>query len=131
MKINPNDQFPLFAEEFGQSAASINYFLRRFLGDSIASIPGGSVIDVGSGDGLLSLYSALLGARQVTSIEPETAGSTGGILQTYELHRKSLGDANCELVETDFLKLPADRKYDVLLSNDSVNHIREVDGDIR
>ncbi len=88
-------------------------------------LKGRSVLEVGSGEGLMTLYMALSGAS-VVSMEPELVGSRSGMIdfQRQRLHRLNL--QTVEFLSADFNTWdPQGRTFDVVLLCNSINHICE------
>ncbi len=86
-----------------------------------------SVLEVGSGRGLLSLYCATSGARRVLSLEPEMEGSANGSLQTQRSRIDAMGLQGCiELRPQDFnLAAFGSERFDIVLLNAVLNHLYE------
>jgi SAM-dependent methyltransferase len=82
---------------------------------------GKTVLEIGSGTGLLSIYMALRGA-QVTSLEPEMVGSTSGVLATQRARCEALG-LSVESVAADFNTWQTDRTFDVIVARSTINHL--------
>ena len=91
-----------------------------------AAFAGGDVLEIGAGDGLLSLWTLFRGARTVVSLEPEAAGATGGVGELAAAHRAALetGDAWDYRGETLQAYRP-DRRFRLVLSHNSINHLDE------
>jgi SAM-dependent methyltransferase len=82
------------------------------------------VLEVGSGRGMISAYMALLGASRVVSMEPETVGSTSGVVDTQRRSLAAMGLADVvEVVPADFNTWHSDDRFDVIVSRASLNHI--------
>jgi SAM-dependent methyltransferase len=81
------------------------------------------VLEIGSGRGLLAIYMAMRGAR-VLSMEPELVGATSGVIAQQEARVRALGLTNVEVLNADFNTWdPAGRRFDVIVSNASINHL--------
>ena len=87
----------------------------------------GNALEVGAGRGLLSLWMLSSGARSVVSLEPEADGSTAGVRDALERHRRALGvSADRWQVEAEtFQSYRADRVFRVILLQNSINHLDE------
>ena len=101
---------PAFAHALGNMFAGIDFAGKR-------------VLEIGSGRGLLALYMAMRGA-DVLSMEPEMVGATAGVIAQQEARVKALGLTNVEILNADFNTWhPGDRRFDVIVSNSSINHL--------
>jgi SAM-dependent methyltransferase len=90
------------------------------------ALDGKSVLDVGGGAGLLTIYAAVRGARAVC-VEPEGDGSTGGVTGKF-LELKTAVDLglSADLVVSsiqDYLKGAHD--LDVVVIANAINHLNE------
>lgn len=86
-----------------------------FLYDGI-DFTGKSVIDIGGGMGLHSLYAAARGAASVLMIEPEGDGGHQSMIANFNNLRDAMGFDNVELlvgIMQDFD--PAGKTYDIIL----------------
>ena len=89
-------------------------------------LTGKTVLEIGSGRGLRSLFMGLQGAKQVVSLEPGMAGSRGGIKELQRDRLAKLGLTNVEFVDADFnLWDPGAARFDVIVSESSINHLYE------
>ena len=92
---------------------------------------GDSVLDVGSGSGILSVASALLGANSVDAVDIDAAAvratrentAANGVSESVRAALGSLGEA------WPFAEPPAGR-YDLVLANLSARIVRELAGDL-
>lgn len=105
--------------------------LRRYkalAGFAFGGLPlsGCGVLDVGAGSGPLSLWAALHGASQVTSLEPEEAGSTAG---ASEVLRELIEDLGLrERMDIRYMRLEdlsAPASFDVAILYNVINHLNE------
>jgi SAM-dependent methyltransferase len=89
-------------------------------------LKGRSVLEVGSGRGLTSIYAALAGARAVVSMEPGLAGAKSQVRETLERRLSTLGLPQVELLAEDFNTWDSKgRCFDVIVSQASINHLCE------
>jgi SAM-dependent methyltransferase len=100
-------------------------FYSEYLFDGVP-LTGRRVLDVGAGDGVYSLYAAAAGARHVVALEPEAAGSTAGVTDSFSRLQQRLGLDSVELRTESFQDFdPADGRFDVLLLHAVINHLDE------
>jgi SAM-dependent methyltransferase len=88
----------------------------------------GAALEIGAGEGLMSLWLLHAGAETVTSLEPEADGATGGVAARAGEHRRALGvpEERWEyLPDTLQSFTPEGRRYRLILSHSSVNHLDE------
>jgi SAM-dependent methyltransferase len=89
-------------------------------------LAGASVLDVGAGDGLLSLWPAACGARRVVALEPEAAGSSPRVRERFERASALLGRGNVELRGEMLQEYePPPEPFDVVMLLASINHLDE------
>jgi SAM-dependent methyltransferase len=87
---------------------------------------GKTVLDIGGGNGIHSFYAAACGAKQVVCLEPEAAGSTEGVIAKFRELGELLECPNTTIVPTTFQDYdPGDSTFDVVMLQDSVNHLDE------
>jgi SAM-dependent methyltransferase len=85
-----------------------------------------TMLDIGAGAGLNGFYAACRGAREVICIEPEADGSTPGAQERFLRLKKRLGVDNIRFEPAFFQSYEAgDRKFDIILLHNSVNHLDE------
>lgn len=89
-------------------------------------LEGATVLDIGAGDGLYSLYTVGAGAAELVALEPEVAGSSSGMRERFERSAKRLGARSVELRAETFQEFdPRDKRFNVVLSHSSINHLDE------
>jgi len=87
---------------------------------------GKSVLDIGGGKGLFSIYAACMGAGKVVCLEPESSGSTAGSSSVFNDLNKSLDLHNTKLISQTFQEYdPGEEKFDIILLHNSINHLSE------
>lgn len=101
---------------------------QRHMGELFGStsLTNSSVLEIGSGRGLLSLYCAASGAERVVSIEPELEGSVSGVVATQRKRIQAMELQNIELRTEDFHQTNlADEKFDIIVLYSVLNHLYE------
>jgi SAM-dependent methyltransferase len=84
-----------------------------------------SMLDVGGGTGLFSLYASFMGANDVTILEPGLAGSDQAALTRFNRLEDRL-DLHPVLSALPFQDYQADgQTFDLILLHNSVNHLDE------
>jgi SAM-dependent methyltransferase len=112
------------AGAYGHEARLRRYMTFLFEGIDFA---GKRVLDVGGGNGYLSLYAASRGAAEALCLEPALQGSRTPDQQIFERLKAALpvGD-RVQMEGTPFERHDAGAaRYDVLILHDSVNHLNE------
>jgi SAM-dependent methyltransferase len=111
-------------EQEGRNPGNLRFEMQKLFGG--LNLKGRSVLEIGAGEGDVSLYAACAGATRVVALEPEAAGSHGGVRTTFERLRDRLGVGQVALrAETLQGFEPADGRFDVLISKASINHLDE------
>lgn len=87
------------------------------------------VLDVGGGIGLLTFYAAVKGAKKAVCLEPESAGSSNGMINKFNEIKNAfefpLPVEHLPLTLQDYLQLIDDAAYDVIILHNSINHLDE------
>ena len=87
---------------------------------------GKRIVDIGSGKGLMSIYTSLYGAKEVVSLEPELHGATNKALEIQRDRVKKLNINNIKILNQDFnLWEYNDEPFDIVMSFASINHLHE------
>jgi len=84
-----------------------------------------NVLDIGGGIGLASFFAAANGANKVTCLEPEFAGSHNKMQLGFYRIQKQLKFLNVYLETIPFQDYQHTRKYDIVISINSINHLDE------
>ena len=118
------DSFSLvLAEDRHHKPWAYEYSMQRMFRG--VPVSGKSVIDIGSGRGLTSLWLAMQGARRVVSMEPEMDGSRSGAVQLQRERISKLRLDQMDLVTSNFQHYQPQELFDVTVSNASINHLEE------
>jgi SAM-dependent methyltransferase len=87
-----------------------------------------NVLDIGGGMGILSFYAAINGAKKTVCLEPESEGSTSGMINQFNLFEKSfradLPIQHLPLTLQEYL-LKYNDTFDIVILNNSINHLNE------
>jgi tRNA G46 methylase TrmB len=110
--------------EAGGDLVRWEYGARGHLPD--LDLRGKSVLEIGSGSGLLTIFLALQEPEVVVSMEPELAGASRDVIQTQQTRIRRLGLNNVNIITDDFNEWqPGDQRFDVIVSRATINHIFE------
>ena len=85
-----------------------------------------TLLEIGCGDGVYSIWAKLNGANSVIGLEPEAKGSSAGSGQKFNsfIWKLKLDGIKC-LPETIESFNPNGKKFDIVLSYSSINHLDE------
>lgn len=120
----PNAYVSMMAKEGHHNVPAFMYALEALF-DGI-DWGGKSVLEIGSGRGLMALYMGMQGPARVVSMEPEMVGATSGVIADQRKRVEALGATNVEVLAADFNTWePAGAQFDVILSKASINHLYE------
>ncbi len=112
------------AEDGHENSEGYDWYLRELFQD--VQIEDASILEIGSGRGLLSLYCATQNASRVLSLEPESAGSLSGSCTVQRKRAEQLGLTNLEIQAANFFEYKfGDEKFDVVILNAVLNHLYE------
>lgn len=120
------DEYFRLVERFGLYPSKVGLkFHLDYLFQGI-SFYGKTMLEIGAGTGLHSLYGACMGARQVICLEPELAGSTRGTLNKLIKLSQSLPQYNIIPQAVTFQDFDSsDQTFDIILLYNSINHLDE------
>jgi SAM-dependent methyltransferase len=84
------------------------------------------ILEIGAGSGVASCFLGALGASKVIGLEPEGDGSSKGMAKIFQRIIKDLNLKNVYYSPLKFQEFKAqDRSFDIILLNDSINHLDE------
>jgi SAM-dependent methyltransferase len=87
---------------------------------------GKTMLDIGGGRGLLSLYASCMGAKPVICLEPELKDSTSGVSRMLRRLCDALPKGNVIPRAVTFQEFdPFDQTFDIILLHNSINHLDE------
>lgn len=113
----------LVKQTFRDEDACWKYF-ESFFGD--IDLKERRVLDIGAGLGWMSAYARTQGAEKVVALEPEAAGTTGGVVDEFNRMIDSLKLTNIQLHTKTIQDFKAqDGEFDLIASRSSINHINE------
>jgi len=109
-----------------RGGAAFKYYAKFQLFKDI-NISGLTMLDVGCGSGIYSIYAAMNGIKEVTGLEPSVEGSRGKEAVTImEKGIDQLGLTNVNIEKVKFQDFnPGNKKFDIILLAASINHINE------
>ncbi len=101
----------------------------RFYGSYLyrdVPLKGATLLDIGGGSGVFSLYAAAAGATRVLCLEPEAAGSLKGKRETFERVAEASGALPVEMRGLTLQEYePGDERFDIVMLHNSINHLDE------
>ena len=98
--------------------------LEYFFGNN--PLTNAKVLDIGGGQGLLTLYSAVNGADGVC-LEPEFSGSTSGMIESFHRLKEELDfiPGTAEMEVSTFQEYESQEQFDYIILANSINHLDE------
>lgn len=104
---------------------NLRYYLAQVFCD--VDFAGKSMLDIGGGAGIMSLYAACRGAKPVVCLEPSQAGSSSGSAQVFHQLARSLSlDQVVQLLPINLQEFDAAKQtFDIILLHNSINHLDE------
>jgi ubiquinone/menaquinone biosynthesis C-methylase UbiE len=91
-------------------------------------IAGRTLLEIGSGKGLMTMYAAMQGAAHVVSMEPEMIGSRSGMITVQQQRLDRLGIHSVEFLPADFNQWdPQGRTFDIVMCRAAINHLHASD----
>lgn len=82
-------------------------------------------LDIGSGNGIYSLFAFVEGAKEIISLEPLLDGSTNKSLEKFYKLKKELKAENVIIYRKTLQDFLSDKNFDIILLHNSINHIDE------
>ena len=122
--MQSDEKYRIISEVMGYKKPVYYQEKCRFLFEGIA-LEGMRVLDVGCGPGELSLWAAIGGAEYVLGIEPESAGSSKGVLEKFNGLISKFGLNNCEANASFLEGLKNEKPFDIVILYNVVNHLNE------
>lgn len=123
-QVRGGDAFAkILADDRHDRPPAYQFTMERMFQD--VSIADKSVLDIGSGRGLTTLWLALQGAKRVVSMEPELEGSRSGVVALQRARIAELGLHQVEVVTSAFEHYEPQVPFDLIVSNASINHLNE------
>lgn len=109
------------------SLERLDYSLEQFFRG--LNLEGKSVLEIGAGKGLSSVWCALRGADKVIALEPQSSGSTKGVQQEFEKMSEAIDlEGKVEYLPItfeDYLAKNESRSLDYILMQAVINHLDE------
>jgi 2-polyprenyl-3-methyl-5-hydroxy-6-metoxy-1,4-benzoquinol methylase len=117
--------FARVVQRSGFTAAGGRFYLERIFQG--IDFTGKRMLDIGGGRGAFSYYAGCRGAAEVICLEPQGAGSTADMNQTFRALGAELGGMeNVRLVADTIQNYdPGEGRFDIVLSHASINHLDE------
>lgn len=119
----------LILQDIGQAVGYKSLSRYKHRGDFILEgidLTGKRVLDVGCGHGAWCFWSVLNGAAFAQGLEPEAAGSSPGMVGTFQhLAQKYRLDSKVSCLPVRLEDFSADQKFDIAISYASINHMDE------
>ena len=129
--MNIREKFHRYVDENGlyskRGYYSLNHRCRQIF-DHVCGLEGKTMLEIGAGEGLFSLWAVANGVKRVTLLEPEADGATKGVAGKFLKHQKALSipDERLRLYTQTFQEYDGEREsFDLILSYASINHIDE------
>src|SRR5436190_11723458 len=124
--MRPND---LILKEIGEAVGykTLSRYKHRggFILDGI-DLAGKRVLDIGCGHGAWCFWSVLNGASFAQGLEPEAAGSSPGMVGTFQQLAVKYGlERNVSCLPMKLEDFKTDQKFDIAISYASINHMDE------
>ena len=129
--MNISEKFHRYVDENGlyskRGYSSLNHRCRQIF-DHVSGLDGKTMLEIGSGEGLFSLWALANGIERAVLLEPEADGATKGVAGKLLKHQKALNipDERLRLYTQTFQEYKGEMEsFDIVLSYASINHIDE------
>ena len=117
--------YQLIEQESGAHVArGLRFRLEQYLFPGI-ELEGKRFLDIGGGTGTYSFYAACCGAREAVCLEPEAAGSSSGMIETFQRRARQLGIEQVTLLPIPFQEYQSNQLFDILFCHNAINHLNE------
>ena len=103
-------------------------FRCRQLFSCVGDLDGKTLLEIGGGEGLFSIWALTRGASKVVILEPEADGCTEGVKEKFFKHKRALGIPDEKIIfnSVTFQEYKAKEDFfDIVLSYKSINHLNE------
>ncbi len=91
--MNISEKFHMYVDENGlysrRGYFSLNHRCRQIF-DNVCGLEGKTLLEIGAGEGLFSLWAVANGVERAVLLEPEADGATKGVAGKFLKHRKAL-----------------------------------------
>jgi SAM-dependent methyltransferase len=129
--MNISEKFHRYVDENGlyskRGYSSLNHRCRQIF-DHVCGLDGKTMLEIGSGEGLFSLWALANGIERAVLLEPEADGATKGVAGKLLKHQKALNipDERLRLYTQTFQEYKGEKEsFDIILSYASINHLDE------
>ena len=102
---------------------NFNFYLNYLFGD--VEFANKSMLDIGGGSGLFTLFGGAMGIRKGVCLEPEASGSKTEESKLFNDYSRQLGLSNVKLVTDTLQEFIYTVKFDIILLHYSINHLDE------
>jgi SAM-dependent methyltransferase len=118
------EYFPVVCRETAWKERNLSYYLSQLLRG--VDFSGKTILEIGAGEGVFSLYMVCSGARKAIALEPEAAGAASGVQLRFSRMREQLSLGDVQMLPIIFQKFdPGKDKFDLVLLHNSINHLDE------
>lgn len=129
--MNIREKYRRYVDEHclysGRGYSVLDHRCRQLFG-RVGNLEGRTMLEIGGGEGLFSLWALAHGMEKVMILEPEADGSTHGVGERFLEHRNALNISEERLSYSPriFQEYEGEnRTFDLVLSYNSINHLDE------